>query len=315
MNILMVGHSGAGKTSFMAGMYKYLGEDKGGFGISAKNPTQKAHLQRMAQGLQKGVYPAGTDVQNRYEFAFTVLGHDLVPFNWIDYRGGILLSDDPDDEDIEEFMTAIKNSDALVVFLDGQKLIQPGARWNMEYDILLSCIECSLSVSRRSWFPISFVITKCDTLPDEAPFHGLDRFRNLFKQISENIHVGAMLMQCAINKDTYHLPFFPLAYSIYGGSSIYIDRCIESIEKAKKKAESHRPTTLLGKVFGIGEQILKEAFDFFDMGWETEYEKTWAAEKSEKELQAEFDRLQACSEELKNKLEDWQEKTGLLNFM
>lgn len=26
----MVGHSGAGKTSFMAGMYKYLGDDQEG---------------------------------------------------------------------------------------------------------------------------------------------------------------------------------------------------------------------------------------------------------------------------------------------
>lgn len=33
MNILMVGHSGAGKTSFMAGMYKNLGDAQEGYGI------------------------------------------------------------------------------------------------------------------------------------------------------------------------------------------------------------------------------------------------------------------------------------------
>ena len=85
----MVGHSGAGKTSFMAGMYKYLGEDTEGYGISAKNQAQKSQLKRMAQALDRGVYPAGTDVQSRYEFAFTVHGDELVPFNWIDYRGEI----------------------------------------------------------------------------------------------------------------------------------------------------------------------------------------------------------------------------------
>lgn len=311
----MVGHSGAGKTSFMAGMYKYLGEDTEGYGISAKNQAQKSQLKRMAQALDRGAYPAGTDVQSRYEFAFTVHGDELVPFNWIDYRGGILLSDDPDDRDIDKFMDAIKKADALVVFLDGLKLIQPGARWNMEYDILLSCIERSLTVKHKSWFPISFVITKVDIVPDGATFHGLQRFNNLFSQIEKNDNVGAMLMQCAINKDCYHLPFFVLAYSIYGGSSIYINRCIDSINRARSKAENHRPTSFIGKVFGVGEQILKEVFDIVDMGWETEYEKTWAAEKSEQEFMAEFERLNACADELKSKLIDWQNNTGLVNFL
>ena len=311
----MVGHSGSGKTSFMAGMYKYLGEDKSGYGITAKNSNQKKQLQKMANSLERGIYPSGTDVQSKYEFAFTALGEELVPFNWIDYRGGILLSDDPDDKDIDKFMDAIKKADALVIFLDGQKLVQPGAKWNMEYDILLSCIERSLSVKHKSWFPISFVITKCDIVPDGASFHGLQRFHNLFSQIENNQQVGAMLMQCAINKDCYYLPFFVLAYSIYGGSTIYINRCIDSINRARSKAQTHRPTSLIGKVFGIGEQIFKEVFDLVDMGWETEYEKTWAAEKSEQEFMAEFERLQSCADELKEKLLKWQEDSGLVNFV
>ena len=49
----MVGHSGAGKTSFMAGMYKYLGDDQEGYGIRAKNSNQKKSLERMAQRLSK----------------------------------------------------------------------------------------------------------------------------------------------------------------------------------------------------------------------------------------------------------------------
>lgn len=41
MNILMVGHSRSGKTSFMAGMYKYLGERKEGYGIELKTLLKK----------------------------------------------------------------------------------------------------------------------------------------------------------------------------------------------------------------------------------------------------------------------------------
>lgn len=314
MNILMVGHSGSGKTSFMAGMYRNLGGKKRGFGIKAKKETQLKQLRKMANGLSKGEYPAGTDIQSRYEFAFTVSGEELVPFNWIDYRGGILLSDDPDDKDIDTFMASLKKADALVIFLDGEKIVQPGEQWNMEYDILLSCIERSLTVKHKTWFPISFVITKCDLIPNTATLHGLKRFENLFSQIGNNNKVGAMIMRCAINKDCYNLPFYVLAYSIYGGSDIYINRCVTAMNKARKKAATHRPTTLIGKIFAVGEQIFKEVLDIVDMGWETEYEKTWAAEKTERELQAEFDRLKRCATELDKKLRKWQAETELAKF-
>lgn len=315
MNILMVGHSRSGKTSFMAGMYEYLGEDTEGYGISAKQENQMVHLQKMGEELSKGKYPDGTDVQSHYEFAFTVRGRELIPFNWIDYRGGILSSDDPDDTDIEWFMYAIKKADALVVFLDGQKLVQPGARWNMEYDVLLSCIERSLTVQHDTFFPICFVITKADSVPDGATFHGLERFRNLFTQIGQSDQVGAMLLRCEITPENHWIPFFALAYCIYGGSPIYIRRCMDAIRSSHQRAESHRPTTLIGKVFAVGEQLFKEVLDVVDLGWETEYEKTWAADNTTESLIENFDILQACAEDLKEKLLSFEKEGGPIILM
>lgn len=310
----MVGHSGAGKTSFMAGMYKHLGESAEGYGISAKKVNQKTQLKRMADSLVSGHYPAGTDVQSKYEFAFTVHGSDLIPFNWIDYRGGILLSDDPDDNDMDKFMSAIKQADALVVFLDGQKLLQAGSQWNMEYDILISCIERSLSVDHNSWFPISFVITKCDLIPDGASFNGLDRFSNLFSQIDKSDKVGAMLIQCSITPKFYKLPFMVLAYSVYGGAPIYVQRCNAIMESANRRAESHRPTSIIGKIFGIGEQILSTAAATFDLDWETEYEKTWAAEHDAEVQRQNLEQLCSCADDLKNKLISWS-NDGYVQFL
>lgn len=310
----MVGHSGAGKTSFMAGMYKCLGESIDGYGISAKKENQKNQLQKMADNLVKGHYPAGTDIQSKYEFAFTVNGTELIPFNWIDYRGGILLSEEPDDSDMDKFMKAIKHADALVVFLDGIKLSQSGSRWNMEYDILLSCIENSLSVTHNSWFPISFVITKCDMVANGGCFSGLERFSNLFSQIEKSKNVGAMLLQCSITPTNYALPFMVLSYSVYGGAPIYIQRCNNAMQSASRRAESHRPTSFLGKVFGVGEQILKEVADVVDLGWKTEYEKTWAAEHDFEYHRQNLVELQERAEELKEKLISWS-KDGYVHFL
>lgn len=61
----MVGHSGAGKTSFMAGMYKYLGDDQEGYGIRAKDSAQKRNLERMSQRLSAGLYPAQVRIFSR----------------------------------------------------------------------------------------------------------------------------------------------------------------------------------------------------------------------------------------------------------
>lgn len=314
MNILMVGHNGAGKTSFMAGLYKYLGENKEGYGIRATDNKQKTQLEMMAKLLEQGKYPASTDVQQMYKFQLTCKGDDVIPFNWMDYRGGILLSDDPDDDDMNMFMAAIQTADALVVFLDGQKLVQNTSKWAMEYDILISCIENSLDIEHQSWFPICFVITKCDTIPDGATFYGLRHFDSLFEQISESKLVGGMLLQCSINKNLYIDPFFALAYCIYGGTPIYVNKRLEAAKAAQRRANYHRPTFIWEKVLGVGEQIVKELADFVYLGWETEYEKTWSAESDFKREYEHLQYLQSIADDLKEKLIDWNEKNYITTF-
>lgn len=314
MNILMVGHSGAGKTSFMAGMYSYLGDSKEGYGIRTTKPEQKKQLKRMAKMLMKGQYPSSTDVQQMYNFELTCLGEDVIPFNWMDYRGGILLSDDPDEKDMNTFMAAIQTADALVVFLDGLKLSQKTERWSMEYDTLISCIENSLDVEHKSWFPICFVITKCDLVPDGATFYGMKHFETLFEQIGSSDSVGGMLLHCSINKDSIVDPFLALSYCIYGGTPIYINKRHEAAENAQRRANYHRPTTLLEKVFGVGEQIAKELFNLIDLGWETEYEKTWSAETDFENESRHLQNLQVIADDLEEKLKDWSNKGYIFVF-
>ncbi len=311
MNILMVGHSGAGKTSFMAGMYKDLGDSskKSDYGIRAKNWRQKESLERMAKDLAAGKYPAGTDVQEKYEFSFVYKGDELIPFTWIDYRGGILLSDSPDDEnEMNQFKEAIKGADALIVFLDGQKLSQR-FKGREEYLILMSCIEQSLSVSHSSWLPISFVVTKCDICDKTKLNEGLTFFKNLFSQIhiSENVH--GMLVFSSITSKSYNIPFKVLAFSIYGGTPICKKRFEYEKEEARRQERIHRPTSILGKVFGVAEQILKEitvlVYEDAKWKWDTEYEKTWRAERTFSRREEDLRKLSVCAAELKKQLYAW----------
>lgn len=316
MNILMVGHSRSGKTSFMAGMYRYLGDSKEGYGIKAMNGTQRKNLERMAKGLSENRYPAGTDVQQKYNFALTIDGEEVIPFNWIDYRGGILLSDDPDDGDMENFLKAIKQADALVVFLDGEKLADNSGRWTMEYDILLSCIENSLDVEHKSWFPISFVVTKCDMLPDDAHFYGLDRFATLFNQIGGSVTVGGTLIHSVVNSENYYTPFLTLAYCIYGGTPIYIAKRQEAIQEAANRVQYHRPETFIGELFAGIEHVGSRLAGALDssLQWESEYDLAERAEQDYAVEAANLELLQRIADDLKGKLEQWRDDDIIFVF-
>lgn len=309
MNILMVGHSRSGKTSFMAGMYKYLGEKTEGYGIKAMDFLQKINLNRMAKQLSYGKYPSGTDVQQIYKFSFTSSREFIVPFNLVDYRGGILLSDNPDDSDMDKFLDALKESDALVVFLDGEKLSDSSGKWTLEYDILLSCIERSLDVTHNSWFPISFVITKCDRISSGSQFYGLSRFTSLFDQISKSKKVGGMIVHSVINSDCYYTPFFVLAYSIYGGSSIYINKRIEAMENAQKRVNKHTPDTMIGNIFVGIEHSASRIAGALNSSWQWESELDLANEAKHDFTyeSAKLDQLKIIADDLKEKLYKWSE--------
>ena len=309
MNILMVGHSRAGKTSFMAGMYRHLCDNKEGYGIRAKQEKQRTLLQRMAKQLSNGSYPAGTDVQQMYNFELTVFGEDVIPFNWMDYRGGILLSEDPDDEDMDKFMKAIKSADALVVFLDGEKMSDNSGKWNLEYDILLSCIMNTLEVDHKSWFPICFVITKCDLVPAGATFYGLRKFQPLFNEITNSEKVGAMLVRCSITKEDYFTPFLALSYCICGGANIYIQKRIEAMKAAQNRYRRHKPETLVGWVAAGIESTVRSVVTIIDddLSWETELDKVELAERDYKIEQARLEQLNHISQELSEKVKKWSE--------
>lgn len=310
----MVGHSGAGKTSFMAGMYRLLGDNSDGYGIVAKNASQKKQLENMSRLLEQGRYPSGTDVQQIYNFSLTCDGEEIIPFNWMDYRGGILLSEDPDEEDMQKFTSAMNTADALIVFLDGEKLSDNSGKWTLEYDLLLTCIMNSLDIEHQSWFPISFVITKCDILPDNAYFHGLDRFDSLLGQISESKTIGASMVRCAINKYNYHIPFYTLAYSICGGTPIYVRKRQAAMESAQRRQRKHEASSVWGYLGHIAEEVLSGTAEIFDCGWETEWDKENRAVQDYNTESAKLQLLQSIASDLKEKLEKWSEEKEILIF-
>lgn len=247
MNILMVGHSRAGKTSYMAGLYKQFGDKPDGFGLWMSDSNKRDNLIRLGQGIERGYYPNGTDIASQYQFYLQYDNELLIPFNWYDYRGGALSESSKYSADAQELLSRMNSADALIVFLDGEKITQmTDEDLEDEYDILLWAIQNT--VSRRSldgtYFPVSFVITKGDLYPNyglllNSP--GLSYFMPLIKNICNCTNAAGMIGVVEVSKEGISNVFSPLIFSLYYGMHHYINARVESMNAEIEKYNSYDP--------------------------------------------------------------------------
>ena len=236
MNIMMVGHRGAGKTAFMAGLYHYCGGTKQGYGVKGAYYRDSSILQQLANELSKGNYPEATDTSwESFDLTLMHNGDSVLDFKWTDHRGGILTDYRGDVGTQEQFLNAIEKSDALIVFLDGMRMIKPNDIGHLH---LMTCIDRALHVAHSNKFPICFVLTKWDLVKDK-PLPGLQQWNNIFGAVKSRDDLRGMFIKSSIPKDgciaPYHCMIFCLAY----GMDIYIDRSKERQQEACQRQRSH----------------------------------------------------------------------------
>lgn len=260
MKVLMIGHSGAGKTSFMAGMYKRLGEERSGYGMHTTNEEQHMQLKRLADRLSRGIYPEGTDVQSSYLFNFTRNGKPIMPIEWVDYRGGALTSIEKDNEELKVLTNQIADSDALIIFLDGTKLDKLTRETEFEFDIVISCVELALQKERKHWLPISMVITKADLITmDDDQLKGLRYFDLFFENAQYSDVVKVSLSRCTVTQDDCESTIYPFLFAMDGVLPNYIIQCREEEAELKKEYKEQSPCDLVEGIFCMVEQIFEWA--------------------------------------------------------
>lgn len=247
MDILMIGHSRSGKTSYMAGLYKEFGDKGKGIGIWTSDSSKKERLERIANNISHGTYPSGTDISSEYNFWLQIDNRLVIPFDWYDYRGGALSESSKTSRDAQKLIERIESADAIIVFLDGEKIVyETDEEAEDDYEILLWAIQKAVSrkqISTGNYFPISFVVTKGDLYPGEpliytkdginyyntSFFEGLDYFLPFIKTIRESNTVAGMLTKCEVSRYGIENVLPPLLFSLYYGMNDYIDKRIDII--------------------------------------------------------------------------------------
>lgn len=167
-----LGPTGAGKTVFMASLYKRLNikRPKLPFFLKSDHSTglQLNHTYNQIANLDEE-WPSPT--QQIMEWNFTVClptpagDFEPVRYTYLDYPGGMLTNPRAlEDERIRPLIDQLQSADTLLVLLDGQRVMEllreerSGARY-LELEI-----TSSLEIVQRSRCPVHFVVTKWDLL-------------------------------------------------------------------------------------------------------------------------------------------------------
>jgi energy-coupling factor transporter ATP-binding protein EcfA2 len=161
MKILMLGHSGVGKTTFMACMYASLQADTGGFTVTTDSSTHE-RLMRMAKNVSKGIYPAPTAQMSGYDLALLHEGDEVVDFEWIDYRGGAL-NESGSHAEMAELKDVLESADGIIAFLDGPTLAAGGRAAREIVGRIMVLVQHAIAEDDRI-IPIALVITKADLI-------------------------------------------------------------------------------------------------------------------------------------------------------
>ncbi|NEU76699.1 hypothetical protein PI95_030375 [Hassallia byssoidea VB512170] len=167
--IITLGASGAGKTVFLASMFKALSTQKNSsFKLDVEEPDKRKLLNSTyTQILTGDTWPPGTKNISEWTFTCQVQTEDFDKYNacqftYFDYAGG-RLTDIEEDEDLEN---VVQQADTVLGLLDGQKIYA----WLNGSDQLRANVFLStdlpniLKRMQKLTVPVHFVITKWDVL-------------------------------------------------------------------------------------------------------------------------------------------------------
>lgn len=311
MNIVMVGHKGVGKTAFTAGLYHYCGNKSWGwkrrsFGINGISTGDISTLSRLSETLSRGRYPEATDtLWNSYDLKLTHRGKDILNFKWTDHKGGLLTDNTGGTDKQKSFLKIVENADALIVFLDGERLTQTN---DIGQQYLMTCMYQALSSTHNRSYPVCFVVTKWDIVK-RRDLPGLKYWQNVFDIVRNRDDLKGMLTKSGIPKDGCKAPFHCMIFCIAYGIDIYIDQSIERQKEAYKRQLSYEASN-------IGEAI-GNAFQHFGRGVERLFGGTpppsrWELAGEERDKQAaevaEQEKLKKYRKRLQKMVAVWKEE-------
>lgn len=214
INVVMLGHSGAGKTTYMASSYAYFNPSLMSylpkfnrrfscFTIRANDSNVHKRLGFLAQNLfNKQKFPSGTDVMDKYNFSLEYKSSIFYPskktfqFVWHDYRGGIFNEFSNETEDVVKLQKIVADADAVILFIDGASLVNGNPRSISRELARLTNYLGLLSDKNPNGFVISICVTKADLISRQI-FESNEELKQFITRF-QNMN-GVVGVQCVVS--------------------------------------------------------------------------------------------------------------------
>ncbi len=173
IKITMLGTTGAGKTSYLLGMYAVMQTGVQGFTLAAKDMDLDLEL---TERWEKLISVTGEDrwptpnaaSMEYYGFEFSYGFRPLIGFEWLDYRG-LALSDRSTEQDVVDLVEYLSASHCLFLCISGEYLIDPitpntvrEIKSDRMNQFIQQYISANKNPSNQNPFPVAIVITKYD---------------------------------------------------------------------------------------------------------------------------------------------------------
>jgi energy-coupling factor transporter ATP-binding protein EcfA2 len=233
MRNVILGYTGAGKTTYMATMYGTLRKPAGGFTILAVTDRAHHRLLRLHRRIRRGEYPKSTEARGVYRFKLCHDGRPVLPFTWVDYRGGALY-DTASSTDLKELCDDIRTADSLLVFCAAEQVPgePPPAMQVGRINTLL--LTASGGLDRE--MPFVVVLTKSDkpARPDPALDRAVAGLRGL---IAANERLTGTVVRVACGPDPRNVAL-PLLFVLRHGLTARLAALRK--ERQGLEAEAHR---------------------------------------------------------------------------
>ena len=205
MRVTMLGISGSGKTSFMAGLAQRMSQDSvSGYTISPAALSAmdaafaRANLQQIQFAQNNFTFPIGTTSTTTWTFNLLRSGKEVCFFEWIDFRGGYLdqLHDgikEGNETELQEFLAYVQASDAVIIFVDSIRAVKyhksPGAF--QQFTKVPGIFRFLIDISRNSR-PKTFIIvgTKADSdlIPPALQANGFAGLSNIVAEATKSFY-------------------------------------------------------------------------------------------------------------------------------
>ena len=226
MQIVMLGHTGVGKTTYMGAMYGHLQNAINGFSLAADSADDHKRLMRIHREVLDGKWPPNTDQRSKYDFTLMYDQEECFAFNWADYRGGAI-RDRRESSQIDELMEDLREADAILIFCDGAEIANGRTR-SSEIGRMTQFVSRAIRDNERP-LTVIIVYTKMDLVPQTA--EGIfEPVTSLIETVSANetVYGTVIPIACGPNPQNVELPvLFALYFGIILQTALltaFIDR-------------------------------------------------------------------------------------------